>query len=45
MADALDERELSPADKMIEELMEPVEGVIVEKKRWVLFALPLTFTK
>lgn len=39
------DRDLSPADKVIEELMEPVEGVIVEKKRWVLFALPFTFTK
>lgn len=40
MADAMDEKE-----KMIESLMDEVEGEIVEKKRWVLFGLPWTFTE
>ena len=31
-------------EKMIESLMDEVEGEIVEKKRWVLFGLPWTFT-
>ena len=39
MADALDEKE-----KMMESLVDEVEGEIVEKKRWVLFGLPWTFT-
>ena len=39
MADALDERE-----KIMESLVDEVEGEIVEKKRWVLFGLPWTFT-
>ena len=39
MADALDEKE-----KMMESLVDEIEGEIVEKKRWVLFGLPWTFT-
>ena len=39
MADALDERE-----KIMESLVDEEEGEIVEKKRWVLFGLPWTFT-
>ena len=39
MADALDER-----DKIVESLVDEVDGEIVERKRWVLFGLPWTFT-
>ena len=40
MSDVLDERE-----KIAEELLDGVEGEYVEKKRWVLFGLPFSFTK
>ena len=40
MSESMNEKE-----KMIESLMDEVEGEIVEKKRWVLFGLPWTFTK
>ena len=39
MADSLDER-----DKIVESLVDEVDGEIVERKRWVLFGLPWTFT-
>ena len=39
MADSLDERE-----KIVESLVDEVDGEIVERKRWVLFGLPWTFT-
>ena len=39
MADAMDER-----DKIVESLVDEVDGEIVERKRWVLFGLPWTFT-
>ncbi len=39
MSDAMDER-----DKIVESLVDEVDGEIVEKKRWVLFGLPWTFT-
>ena len=39
MANTMDEKE-----KIIDSLMDEVEGEIVEKKRWVLFGLPWTFT-
>ena len=31
-------------EKVIESLIDEVDGEIVEKKRWVLFGLPWTFT-
>ena len=40
MSESMNEKE-----KMIESLMDEVEGEIIEKKRWVLFGLPWTFTK
>ena len=39
MADTFDERE-----KIVESLVDEVDGEIVERKRWVLFGLPWTFT-
>ena len=39
MADCMDER-----DKIVESLVDEVDGEIVERKRWVLFGLPWTFT-
>ena len=39
MADSMDER-----DKIVESLVDEVEGEIIERKRWVLFGLPWTFT-
>ena len=39
MADAFEER-----DKIVESLVDDIEPEIVEKKRWVLFGLPWTFT-
>ena len=39
MADSMDER-----DKIVESLVDEVDGEIVERKRWVLFGLPWTFT-
>lgn len=40
MSDVMDGRE-----KIAEQLLEGVEGEYTEKKRWILFALPFTFTK
>jgi len=36
---------MSEKEKMIDSLMDEVEGEIIEKKRWMLFGLPWTFTK